>query len=297
MVYTESMDVNHLSMLINVKQRSDWKPSGTFPYSRLPLEIKQMILKVHAKDRFIARQASRHSGRVKQRIATRSNDAQTITLTVTDNGLVAAKAITTLLCLNKESFKELAPVAYKYRNRHISCTTADHVASLAQNLPKFSDEFLASIGALTLRIEGEQHHVSAAATAARANRLSFPLQLRRMIEIFSVFDKRGISPKHIGVHWVVSVKKMHTKGARAIKRIEMHNPTDTHNARDFTQFLEWASSKVLKDYMARIVPLDGVRRPRAAVAAGGPSMKRRVVGLAMYFHKGQGRKRVATVTS
>ena len=50
-----------------------------------------MILKVHAKDRFIARQASRHSGRVKECIATRSNDAQTITLTVTDNGLVAAK--------------------------------------------------------------------------------------------------------------------------------------------------------------------------------------------------------------
>ena len=65
----------------------------------------------------------------------------------------------------------------------------------------------------------------------------------------------------------------------------MHNPTDTHNARNFTKFLEWASSKVLKDYITRIVPLDGVRRPRAAVAADGPSMKRRVIGLAMYFGK------------
>ena len=295
MVYTESMDVNHLSMLINVKQRSDWKPSGTFPYSRLPLEIKQMILKVHAKDRFIARQASRHSGRVKERIATRSDDAQTITLTVTDNGLVAAKAITTLLCLNKECFKELAPVAYKYKNRHISCTTATHAASLAHNLPKFSNEFLASIGALTLRIEGEERHIP---TAAQPSRLSFSPQLRRMVEIFSILRERCASPKQVHIHWFVPVKKMHTRGNGALKGIEMHSRTDTQNVRTFNQFLEWASSKVLKDHAWSIKPLTEVRRePRAAVAAGGLSRKRHIVGLAMTFDKGKSGRRVAAVTS
>ena len=295
MVYTESMDVNHLSMLINVKQRSDWKPSGTFPYSRLPLEIKQMILKVHAKDRFIARQARRHSARVKERIATRSNDAQTITLTVTDNGLVAAKAITALLCLNKDSFKELASIAYKYKNRHIACTTATHVVSLAHDLPKFSNEFLASVGALTLRIEREQRHIP---TAAQPSRLSFSPQLRRMVEIFSILHERGVSPRQVHIHWFVPVKKMHTRGNGALKGIEMHSRTDTQNVRTFTQFMEWASPKVFKGYTARIMPLAEVRRePRAAVTAGGPSRKRGIVGMAMTFDKGKSGRSVAAVTS
>ena len=298
MVYTESTDFSQLSRLINVTQRSDWKPAGTFPYRRLPLEIKQMILKVHIKDRLIAKQASRNSRHVKERTATRSDDTCTITMTRTDNALVAANAITTLLCLNKESFKELAPVAYKYKNRHLACTTAAHVASLAQNLPKFTDEFLASIGKLTLRIGGEQWRALTAATVAQPNRSSFPTQLRKMIEIFSIFHKRGISPKQVQIHWFVPVKKMHVTRVGALKGIEMHGHTDTQNVRTFTQLLEWASPKVFKGYTACIKPLTEVRRvPRAAVAAGRPSMKRGVVGMAMTFDKGQGRKRVAKVTS
>ena len=292
MVYTESTDFGQLSRLINVTQRSDWKPAGTFPYRRLPLEIKQMILKVHIKDRLIAKQASRNSRHVKERTATRSHDTCTITMTRTDNALVAANAITTLLCLNKESFMELAPVAYKYKNRHLACTTAAHVASLAQNLPKFTDEFLASIGKLTLRIGGEQQR------APGPHRLSFPTQLRKMIEILSIFHKRGISPKQVQIHWFVPVKKMHTRGNGALKGIEMHGSTDTQNVRTFIQFMEWASPKVFKGYTACVMPLTEVRRERrAAVAAGGPSRKRDIVGLAMTFSKGQGGRGAATTTS